>query len=255
MKRWWNRLLVGAAICGVLAVGAVGATLAWLHRPLPQGEPGPAAEALAQALVASVDGEAWSRTGAVAWTFAGRRSHLWDRERGYLRLTEGDRVTWLRLDNLDGVAREGDRALTGDARRAALESAWSAFCNDSFWLNPVVKVFDPGTSRKRVPLGDGTYALLVTYSSGGVTPGDSYLWIPGPDGRPAAWRMWVSILPIGGVEATWEGWIRLPTGAWVSTEHAWEVGRMTIVSDVRAAGKLQELEPGVDPFVVLETPP
>jgi hypothetical protein len=61
--------------------------------------------------------------------------------------------------------------------------------------------------------------------------------------------MWVSIIPIGGLEASWEGWIQLSTGAWVSTVH--EVGPMTLtLTDVKGAASVMELL-GEDPFLGL----
>jgi hypothetical protein len=101
-----------------------------------------------------------------------------------------------------------------------------------------------------VRLDDGTRGLLVSYASGGVTPGDAYLWIVGDDGLPRAWKMWVTVIPIGGVQASWERWITLSTGARVATRHA--MGPITLeLTDVEGASTLGELEPGDDPFAAL----
>ncbi|MFT7519663.1 MAG: hypothetical protein ACI9MC_001805, partial [Kiritimatiellia bacterium] len=128
--------------------------------------------------------------------------------------------------------------------------AWDAWCNDSFWLNPVVKAFDNGTSRGTVALEDGRTGLMVSYDSGGVTPGDSYLWILADDGTPESWKMWVSVLPVGGLQATWEGWQTLPTGARIATHHIGVFGVVTAIRDVRGAATLAEIESD-DPFARL----
>lgn len=88
-----------------------------------------------------------------------------------------------------------------------------------FWLNPLAQFFALGTTRQLVVQPDGSEDLLLTYTSGGDTLGDSYLWQVNPDGRPQAWRMWVSIIPLGGVKATWQQWMQLETGAWISPSH------------------------------------
>jgi hypothetical protein len=107
------------------------------------------------------------------------------------------------------------------------------FNNDSFWLVAPYKVFDQGTTRQLVALEGGRDALLVTYSSGGTTPGDSYLWILGDDGLPASYKMWVKIIPIGGLEATWANWQRMESGIMLPTSH--QVGPLTLeMGEVRA---------------------
>ena len=97
-----------------------------------------------------------------------------------------------------------------------LEKAWKQFANDSFWLVAPFKIFDPGTERLLVDLEDNKKGLLVTYTSGGVTPGDSYLWILNENNIPIAYKMWVNIIPVGGVEFKWTDWrdfnkIKMPT--------------------------------------------
>lgn len=247
MKRWQ----LGCA--GLAAATALaGGTLWWtLSHALPTGETGAAADALAQTIEQAVALEAWKDTGAVRWSFAGS-AHLWDRDRELYRLERGDRVVLLNLRNHEGRAWSSGNELTGSARQDALEGAFATWCNDAFWLNPLEKFRDPGTTLSSVDLPGDQDGLLVHFSGGGVTPGDSYLWLPGEEGRPSAWRMWVSIIPIPGIETSWEGWKQLSTGAWVSTRHV--LGPVTLtVDDVSGAPSLSELLPEgtEDPFDAL----
>lgn len=242
--KWAGILLGSLLLLGLLA--------AWiLHEPLPKGRSGPAADALARKMLAAVDAAAWDSTAVVQWTFAGRHHYLWDKERDYCRVQWSDREVLLDLNTITGKAREGGQWLEGEAASEEVQRAWSFFANDSFWLNAVVKAFDPGTTRRIVPLEDGTEGLLVHYSSGGVTPGDSYLWILDEDGRPRAWKMWVQVLPIGGVTATWEEWTTLATGAKIATAHRNALFELRI-TDVRGAASPEAFGLETDPFAPLQ---
>jgi hypothetical protein len=208
------------------------------------------ADALARRMLAAVDADAWTRTGAVRWTFFNGDRHLWDRTRNLDRFERGDITVWIDLSTRRGVARRGAVLLAGVERDRAVTTAWSRWCNDSFWLNPVPKAFDDGVTRRVVSDDGGRDALLLSYASGGVTPGDRYLWILDGNSRPRAWRMWVSVIPVPGIEASWAGWQRLSTGAWVATEH--HMGMITMkLRDVAGAASLSALMPGEDPFAPL----
>ena len=234
----------------LLALAAILLASPALAERRPSGTAGPAAEALARRMLAAVDDEAWQRTGAVRWTFRGDRHHLWDRERGLARVRWGGVEVLVDLATRRGVAYEGGRPVSGAKADKLLAKAFARWTNDSFWLNPVVKAFDPGTERLRVELADGAEALLVEYTSGGLTPGDAYLWIVDRDGLPVAWKMWTSNLPKGGMRASWEDWVTLATGARVATRHKLALGKVEI-SDLAGAATLAELEPGTDPFAAL----
>lgn len=237
-------------LVALVVLGAVGALFFFFDEPLPAGEPGPRADALARRLAAAVNTDAWERTGAVRWTFAGRHQHLWDRQRHLARVRWDNIEVLVDLDSRRGLAyRDGVRLKPGEAVEV-VETAWSYWVNDAFWLNPLAKLFDAGTTRQWVPQADGSAALLVTYASGGATPGDSYLWLPDAQGRPRAWQMWVSILPVGGIETSWEGWVRLATGAHISTRH--RIAFFTLeIGDVVGATTLADLALGPDPFAPL----
>jgi hypothetical protein len=219
-------------------------------KPLPGGEAGPEADRLARLVEASVRKDAWDRTQAVAFTFGGRNQHLWDRRRSYDRVRFGNVEVLVDLSQRKGVAFEKGVRQTGSREAKLVEKAYAAFINDSFWLNPLAKLFDDGVVRKRVPR-DGQADLLVSYTSGGLTPGDSYLWLLGPDGRPRGWELYVSIIPLKGLMFTFEGWTPLSTGALVSTEHR-ALGIPLRLTDVAGAATLAELVPGPDPFALLQ---
>jgi len=247
----WQRVLLWLA----LSVGVVGAglvvTVLVASDPLPRATPSAEADAVARAVERAVRVDAWERTGAVRFTFMGQRSYLWDRTRALVRVRQGDEEVLLR--GSWGRVWEGGREVRGAAARSRTESAYRMFLNDSFWMNPLAKLFDAGTTRALVPLPGGGRGLLVSYATGGVTPGDSYLWELPPAGRgdtPLAWRMWVSVLPIEGLRATWEGFVTLSTGARIATRH--HVGPAPVtLGDLAGAATLAELDPGADPFARL----
>ena len=245
MRRVLRFLLAGVLLPGLV----LGGTLLLLDRPLPEATPGPEAEALADALLEAVDAEAWAATGAVTWRLGPGGVHTWDRERHLDRVVWGDTVVLVDLTSRTGRAWVGEEEVHGRRASSLVEDAHAAWVNDAFWLNPVVKLRDPGVRRGVVESPEGT-GLLVQYSSGGLTPGDAYLWLPGPDGRPAGWRMWVSVVPFGGAWTSWQGWTRLQTGAWVATVHDFGPFAMH-VTGLQAAPNLAELEPGPDPFAPL----
>ena len=260
LSKTTKRVLLGLlAIVFVLILLAVGWFRAQSYE-LPALTPSPEADSLARAMMKSVNHEAWLDTGAVTWTFRGQHVHLWDRDRQLARVAWTDDgptlvEVFLDLDSRDGIVlvaktdSEGHGAdlAPPDAQEQAkrLRQAWEFWVNDSFWLNPIAKVFDAGTTRGLVAPEAGEFdddlrGLLVSYASGGVTPGDSYLWLVGADDRPVAWRMWTQILPIQGLETSWEGWQDLATGAVVSTRHQTPLGALGL-SDVYGAASLEEL--------------
>jgi hypothetical protein len=233
------KILAAILIVGLVTLVAVGYSA---NEPRPEGQPGPEADALARTMEAAVHKDAWDRTGAVRWSFFERHHYVWDRERDLVELKWGDSRALFRTGDQTGRVWSGGTEQTGADAEEGLRAAYAYWINDSFWLNPVVKLFDPGVERSLVKLDDGRNALLISYTSGGVTPGDAYLWIPGPDGMPASWRMWVQIIPIGGIETTWDGWTELRTGAKVSTQHEGWGRMMTFITKVEGAENLDALD-------------
>lgn len=223
----------------------------WLHEARPAGKKGNDAEQVAQSMAKATGIDGWKATGAIAFTFAGKHKHVWDRVRDRAAVEWDDCRALFSTQNREGRVWCDQQEVTEQgARKAHLEKAYAYWVNDTFWLAAPFKAFDAGTSRAIVR-DEGRDQLLVTYGSGGLTPGDAYLWTMGKTGRPEAWEMWVSIIPIGGVRASWEDWVRLKTGAWISTRHA--LGPMTLrLEDVVGAASLDVLTGYSDTFAPLD---
>lgn len=237
------------AIAAWILIFTVGVTIAEAEAR-PRGTAGPEADMMAQRLLEAVNDAAWTRTGAVRWTFRGDREHLWDRHRSLARVRWDKIEVLLDLTRRTGLASRNGDPVNGPRGDRLVEKAYAHWINDSFWLNPVSKIFDTGTERSVVEFGEGQRGLLVEYTSGGLTPGDAFLWIPGPAGLPTEWRMWTSNLPVGGTRASWEGWQTLSTGALVATRHKLRLGRVDL-ADVAGTEDLAGLMPGPDPFSAL----
>jgi len=218
-----------------------------LSESKPVGKTGPEADALANKMLTAIDHPGWDTTGAVQWTFKSVHDFLWDKKRNLVKVNWDNYEVLVVLDQTTGRAWENGVEVTGPAGDKLVKTAWSHFCNDSFWLNAPAKIFDPGTERRIVELPDGSQGLMITYTSGGVTPGDSYLWYLEDNGLPKSYKMWVSIIPVGGMEFTWENWSTLSTGAKIATFHKSKVLELDI-SNLKGAPDLSAMGLSEDPF-------
>ncbi len=204
-------------------------------QPLPQGEKGMAADNFANTMLEKLNAKAYHETDYLEWTFrGGKHRYLWAKNQGLVRMEWADFKVLLDLGAPQKSAVfKNDIELEGKNKSEIVEEAVAMFNNDSFWLVAPFKVFDSGTTRQLVLLEDGSNGLLVTYASGGSTPGDSYLWILGKNGLPASFKMWVNVIPIGGLEATWSHWKKMETGVMLPSRH--ELGPLKLdMGEVKA---------------------
>lgn len=190
------------------------------NEDLPVGKSGPAAEALAQNMLEALDFEAYKNTNYLEWTFKNRHHFKWQKDEGTCIVYWKEYKVDLDLkDPSESKAYVHNFKVDGEQADEIIENATNYFNNDSFWLVAPYKVFDSGVERSIVKTDSGKDALLVTYTSGGTTPGDSYLWFLDTNNKPTKFKMWVDILPIGGLEASWTDWTTTESGAQLPTFH------------------------------------
>lgn len=208
-----------AAIILILAIG-YGVLYYLYNEPIPKGESGPEADALAYRMLGALNYKNYNNTKELEWSFRGDHHYKWDKEKEIVSVSWNDVVVYLDLITpSSSKATINKQPASYEETKNLIEKAQSYFFNDSFWLVAPFKVFDRGTERYLVDLEDGSEALLVTYTQGGDTPGDSYMWIIEPSGKPKSFLLWTKIIPIGGVEATWEEWIKTDSGVHLPTLH------------------------------------
>ncbi|GAB4242120.1 MAG: hypothetical protein Tsb0034_19480 [Ekhidna sp.] len=194
-------------LLAVLAISFVIGFLVYLFidKPLPNGTKGNEAEQLADEMLSALNKRAFDSLNYIGFTFRDVHSYQWDLAAKKVTVAWDEQS--IELDLNSGV----------DDYNLLEYKAYEYFINDSFWLIAPFKVRDDGVVRSTVKLDEGR-GLLVSYTSGGLTPGDSYLWIIDERGFPKEWRLWTSNVPIGGLSFTWEGWVEM-NEVWFSTQH------------------------------------
>ena len=222
---------------------------AGVDKAITEKDTGPRADSLAQKIMGVTNYDAWQETAIVSWTFAGKNKHIWDRKRKYSRVEWGKTIVIFNHTTKQGKAWEDGKPIEGEELAELIDEAWNNWANDSFWLNPFEKLYDEGTERAYVKTEDGNDALLVTYTSGGDTPGDSYLWITDDTGLPIAVKMWVSIIPIKGIKFSWEDWQTFETGAKAAGLHKLSFIKLKL-TEIKAASSVSEFSEE-DPFALL----
>jgi len=218
-----------------------------MSEPKPEGIAGPQAEALAHKMLKTVNKEAFDTLPYLQWEFfRPGQKYLWDKRNNKAIIEFADYKVLFNLNTMDAKCYQNGKLLTGEDYEKAKQKAWSNWCNDSFWMLAPFKVFDKGTTRKLVTIENRDH-LMIEYASGGVTPGDTYLWILDENGRPEGWKMWTSILPIKGIYNAWSGW-KVFEGIQFSTTHDF-FGKQVSMKDVMAAKTLKEFGYSENPFL------
>lgn len=188
------------------------------NESLPQGTDGPEADNLTLEMMESLNKSAWDTTSEVSWTFKGIHHYEWNRTKNSVLVKWDENEVLLNTINQTGVVIHPEK-IREEGKEKLIKQAFGYFNNDSFWLCAPFKAFDPGTERSLVTFKDGREGLKITYTSGGSTPGDSYVWILDDNHKPKSVKMWVSILPLGGMEFTWESYLTLKSGAMIAQDH------------------------------------
>lgn len=141
------------------------------------------AMAIADEVMEAMGGrQAWDTTRYLQWTFFGRRTLLWDKQTGNVRIdVPGDSSIYLVNINEDTgkVQLNGQDISTTDSIQTYVESGKSIWINDAYWLVMPFKLKDSGVTLKYLgqdTMQGGTSAdvLQLTFAEVGRTPDNKY---------------------------------------------------------------------------------
>jgi len=190
------------------------------NEELPKGKQGIEADDLAHKMLNALDYDAYKNTDYIEWTFKNKHHYKWQKSKNTCEVYWRNKKVNLNLKNYSqSTAYINNTIIEGSEKQKLIEDAIKYFNNDSFWLVAPYKIFDKGVERYLVITNDNKKTLLVTYTSGGSTPGDSYLWHLNSNDKPTSYQMWTSLIPIGGLEASWSDWITTDSNAQLPTAH------------------------------------
>ncbi|WP_405568187.1 hypothetical protein [Polaribacter sp. Asnod6-C07] len=186
------------------------------NEELPEGKKGKEADALAIKMYNAINHEAFENTEILKWSFRNEHFYTWHKQENIVHVSWAEKKVTLNTKQPEKSVLYIDGKITKN--KELIKKAQDFFNNDSFWLIAPYKIFDNGTERSIVK-HEGKDALMVTYTSGGSTPGDSYLWILDDNYYPTSFKMWTSVIPIGGVSGTWSNWKKTEAGIKLPTKH------------------------------------
>ncbi|GAB5554486.1 MAG: hypothetical protein Sapg2KO_40770 [Saprospiraceae bacterium] len=126
--------------------------------------------------------QAWDTTRYLHWTFFGRRTLLWDKQTGDVRIdVPGDSSIYLVNINEDEgkVQLKGQDISASDSIQNYVERGKSIWINDAYWLVMPFKLKDSGVTLKYLgqdTMLGGTSAdvLELTFAEVGRTPDNKY---------------------------------------------------------------------------------
>jgi hypothetical protein len=122
----------------------------------------------------------WDQTRFIQWRFFGRRLHVWDKYTGRLRFEEGSQLVLMDVETKQGRVWNERREVTDtEAVKEALEKAYRAWINDSYWMFMPYKLKDTGVTltyvgEGKTNEGQKSLVLQLTFAEVGVTPENKY---------------------------------------------------------------------------------
>ncbi|TXD52945.1 MULTISPECIES: hypothetical protein [unclassified Polaribacter] len=212
MKKFFK--LLGALLLLFIVAGTI--LYFTKNEAVPEGKKGKEADALAIKMFNAINHDTFENTEIIEWSFRGTNFYKWHKEKNKVE------VSWDENKVILNTKQPKKSEVFVNSKKVdnqeIVQTATDFFNNDSFWLVAPYKIFDVGTER-RIVNHEGKDALLITYTSGGSTPGDSYLWILDDNYMPTSFKMWTSIIPIGGISATWGDWKNTESGIKLPKSH------------------------------------
>ena len=121
--------------------------------------------------------------------------HMWNRQTGDYRVelpgpANEPYVVLFNINTREGHVYWDGNELDPVESPAHLETAYSRFINDTYWLLLPFKLFDPGVNRTYLPdSSNALYDVLhLSFGNVGLTPGDQYwLYADKASGRLVRW--------------------------------------------------------------------
>lgn len=190
------------------------------NEDLPIATPSYEADILAKKMLEALNYNAYKNTDYIEFTFKNRHHYKWNKLKNTCEVYWKQYQVNLDLSNTKNtIVIINKQTYNGVDKNKYIQKALNYFNNDTFWLVAPYKIFDKGTIRAIAKNNAGETGLLVTYTSGGSTPGDAYLWHLDKNHKPKNYQMWTSILPIQGFPASWDTWTTTKTDAQLPTFH------------------------------------
>ena len=140
--------------------------------------------------------EAWDDTRYLSWNFFGKRSHVWDKKEGNIRIEEPDKdlTILMNIHSKEGRVRlKGEELTDPDSLSGYLQLGYECWVNDSYWLVMPFKLKDSGVTLKYMgedttQEGKNAYLIRMTFENVGVTPENRYnVWIDFDTGLVTQW--------------------------------------------------------------------
>lgn len=127
----------------------------------------------------------WDATNVICWNFFGKRSLLWDKQNGKVRVDAPAKnwVVVLDLNEMTGKAWENGNPVVADSLAEYLQWAKDSWINDSYWLVMPFKLKDSGVTliydrEDSTITGKRADVLKMTFKNVGNTPQNAYhIWV------------------------------------------------------------------------------
>ena len=146
--------------------------------------------------------QAWDNTKYLKWNFFGRRTHLWNKHTGDIRIESPDSelTIMMNINTEEGkVMMAGEELTNPDSLSKYLNRGKRIWINDSYWLVMPFKLKDSGVTltyqrEDTTFLGTRADVIRMSFEGVGVTPENIYdVWVDFDTKLVTQWAYYQSI--------------------------------------------------------------